>query len=170
MDHFQSQVKSGTYSIRQLNPNEAQLYKAIRLEAIRTEPSMFRCSTPAEEDLSDAQWQERVVSPRSVFGLYENDTIIGMTSILLLNEQEAFLGQSYIRKEFRGKGLASLFYKVRLEFAYGLNLKRLTVSHRANNTISKAANQRAGFQFSYREPAEWLDGTNDDVLYYVLEL
>jgi hypothetical protein len=48
-------------------------------------------------------------------------------------------------------------------------LKRLKVSHRESNTISKAANQRFGFKYSYRESVKWLDGTTEDALYYILD-
>ena len=170
MDSDQLQIEMGIYNIRQLRENEADLYKLIRLETLQTEPSMFRCSTPAEADLTDAQWQERIKYPRAVFGLFENDKLIGMTSIRLLNDKEAYLGQSYIRKQYRGLGLSALLYKKRMAWASKLQLKQLKVSHRASNTVSKAANQRFGFKYSYRESANWLDGTTEDTLYYVLNL
>lgn len=170
MDKEQLQIEMGVFNIRQLHKNEARLYKSIRLEAIQSEPAMFRCSTPAEADLTDAQWQERIKDPRAVFGLFENDKLIGMTSILLLNDKEGYLGQSYIRKEYRGLGLSALLYKIRMAWASKLQLKQLKVSHRDRNTISKAAILHSGFRYSYREKVNWLDGTTEDVLYYVLEL
>ena len=170
MDKEQLQIGMGIFNIRQLGENEASLYKAIRLEAIQKEPAMFRCSTPAEADLTDAQWQDRIKHPRAVFGLFENDNLIGMTSILLLNDKEGYLGQSYIRKEYRGLGLSALLYKIRTAWASNLQLKQLKVSHRERNTISKAAILRSGFKYSYRESVNWLDGTTEDVLYYVLDV
>eukprot|EP01133_Synstelium_polycarpum_P016518 gene16518-19633_t len=163
-------LKSGTYTIRQLLEKEADQYKSMRLEAIQTEPAMFRCTTPAEADLTDAQWLERIKDPRAVFGLFADDEFVGMTSIILLNKEEGYMGQSYVRKEHRGKGLSALFYKIRMDWALNRQLKRLSVSHRESNLISKAANQRFGFRYSHREPCNWLDGTTEDVLYYVLDL
>lgn len=170
MDADQVAIKMGIYQIRKLHENEAGLYRSIRLEAIQTEPAMFRRSNPEEADLTDAQWQERIKYPRAVFGLFCNGDLIGMTSILLLNNKEGYLGQSYIKKEYRGLGLSALFYKIRMAWATILQLKQLTVSHRESNMISKATNQRAGFKYSYRESADWLDGTTEDVLYYTLDL
>lgn len=164
------QIEKGNYKIRQLGEDEALIYKSMRLEAIQTEPAMFRSSTPAEADLTDDQWRERIKHPRAVFVLFESDKPVGMTSILLLNETEGYLGQSYIGKEYRGLGLAALLYEARLAWAAELQLERLTVSHRESNTVSKAAIQRSGFKYSYRESVNWLDGTTEDVLYYVLEL
>ena len=160
----------GVFKIRQLHENEAHLYKAIRLEAIQREPAMFRCSTPVEADLTDAQWQERIKYPRAVLGLFENKNLIGMTSILLLNDKEGYFGQSYIRKEYRGLGLSALLYKIRMAWASKLQLKQLKVSHRESNTISKAAILRSGFTYSYQEKVNWLDGTTEDVLYYILDV
>lgn len=164
------QIEMDAYKIRQLKDEEAYIYKKMRLEAIHEEPSMFRCSTPAETELTDAQWQERVKYPRAVFVLLYDDMPIGMTSILRLNDKEAYLGQSYIKKEHRAKGLPAILYKIRMEWAFKLSLKRLTVSHRESNMISKAAIQRLGFVFTHRETLHWLDGTTEDALYYVLDL
>lgn len=163
-------MEKGVYNIRQLGENEADLYRSVRLEAIRAEPALFRCSKPAEADLTDADWQERIKHPRAVFGLFEGERLIGMTSILLLNEEEGYLGQSYIRKEHRGKGLSALFYEIRIAWATELGLKRLSISHRDGNLVSKAANQRYGFRYSHRESVNWLDGTTGDSLYYFLDL
>nr|WP_199156554.1 GNAT family N-acetyltransferase [Pedobacter sp. ASV2] len=162
--------ESGVFNIRQLLISEAILYKSLRLEAINAEPAMFRCTDPPEAELTDSEWKVRIKYPRLVFGLFEHDQPIGMTSILFLNEAEAYLGQSYIRKEYRGLGLSALLYKARMESAVGLQLKRLTVSHRKSNSISKAANQRAGFIFTHLETVNWLDGTTEDALYYALDL
>lgn len=170
MSNTPLQIEDGAFSIRQLQEHEALLYKSMRLEALQTEPAMFRTSTPAEATLTDADWKERVQHPRAVFVLLENNIPIGMTSILLVDDDVAYLGQSYIKKEFRGKGLAALLYKARMAWAHNLQLKKLTISHRQSNLISKAANQRLGFIYIHSETMNWLDGTVEDVLYYELEL
>ena len=169
MENEGFQIEIGSYKIRQLHESESDLYKSIRLEAIQKEPSMFRSSVPAEAAITDAEWRERLKFPKAVFGLFENGNIVGMTNIVLLNESEGYLGQSYIRKEYRGLGLSDLLYKIRMAWASKLQLKRLKVSHRESNTISKAANQRFGFKYSYRESVKWLDGTTEDALYYILD-
>jgi len=170
MDRDILQIEMGDYKIRQLDESEAQLYKSMRLEAIQAEPAMFRVSTPAEAALTDVDWSNRLKYPRGVFVLFKNDQPIGMTSILVTNEMEGYLGQSYIKKEYRGLGLSGLLYKIRMAWAAKLQLERLTTSHRESNTISKAANQRSGFKYTHRQAIDWLDGTSEDVLYYMLKL
>jgi RimJ/RimL family protein N-acetyltransferase len=162
--------ESNSYSIRQLLESEFEYYKSIRLEAIQTEPSLFRWSNPAESDLSDLDWQERIKYPRIVFGLFKKDELIGMTSMLLLNNTEAYFGQSFIRPKHRGQGLSSLLYKIRMAWVNTQQIKRLIISHREINTISKKAILRAGFEYSHRELVHWLDGTTGYSLYYRLEL
>jgi len=163
-------LESEPYSIRQLLESEFEYYKSIRLEAIQTEPSLFRWSNPAESDLSDLDWQERIKYPRIVFGLFKKDELIGMTSMLLLNNTEAYFGQSFIRPIHRGQGLSSLLYKIRMAWVNTQQIKRLIISHREINTISKKAILRAGFEYSHRELVHWLDGTTGYSLYYRLEL
>ena len=170
MDENQLKIERAGYMIRLLLENEAHLYKSMRLEAIQKEPSLFRCSIPAEADLTDTEWQQRIKYPRAVFVLFDNDKPIGMTSILVTNEREAYLGQSYIRQEYRGKGLSSLLYEIRMNWAFKTHLKRLTVSHREINLISKAANQRLGFKYEYSKTDNWLDGSSGEVLYYGLDM
>lgn len=164
------QFSSDVYTIRQLKENEWSTYKQMRLEALQIEPSMFRTSIPEEATLTDTEWKERIKHPRAVFVLLEKNTPIGMTSILLLKDEEAYLGQSYIQKEYRGIGLSVLLFKAPMKWARDLHLKKLSISHRESNIISKAANQRLGFKYTHRETIDWLDGTREDVLYYALDL
>ncbi|WP_161964245.1 GNAT family N-acetyltransferase [Chitinophaga flava] len=167
------QFESGIYHIRQLLPAEAPLYKTMRLEALLQEAGMFRSKYPPEVALTDEQWQEQITdADKAVFGLFAGDEMIGITRIILRGEQgeEGYLGQSYIRKAYRGKGLSDLLYKIRMAWAAEHRLKRVWVSHRESNVASRAANQRFGFVYSHRESCHWQDGQTEDVLYYVLEL
>lgn len=93
----------------------------MRLEALKTEPAMFRVTSLPETELTDEEWRARTKEPKAVFGLYAMDELVGMTSILLINDDEAYLGQSYIKIEYRGKGLSALFYKIRMAWALEKN-------------------------------------------------
>lgn len=115
------QFSPDVYTIRQLQTDEWLIYKQMRLEALQIEPAMFRTSIPEEAALTDTEWKERIKHPRAVFVLLENDIPIGMTSILLLTDDEAYLGQSYIKKEYRGIGLSSLLYQARMKWATDYN-------------------------------------------------
>ena len=162
--------QSGSFHIRQLTESESPLYKAMRIESIQTEPTLFRQSTPPEIELSDKDWAERIRYPRIVFGLFEDEKMIGITSMLLLNKEEAYFGQSFIQPQYRKLGLSSLLYKIRMVWAIENQLRKLTISHREINMISKAAIRKAGFHYSHKELVQWLDGTSGYSMYYSLLL
>jgi RimJ/RimL family protein N-acetyltransferase len=171
------QVFSGTvslvFSIRMFLPEESALYRAIRLEALAEDPGMFGNSHALEAAYPDAFWEERLRSPeRASFGLFAGDTLIGLTSIFRddADATEAYMTQSYIRQEYRGRGLSRLLYTARLDWAAQNGIRVLTIGHRESNTLSCAANQRFGFRFTHREARTWPDGIKEDMLYYRLEL
>lgn len=98
-----------TYRIRPFLPDEIADYKRMRFEALRLEPGMFGNPQAKEEALPEAEWAERVLSPdRGTFGLYANEVLVGITSVIRDKEKrgEAYMMQSYIRREHRGKGPA----------------------------------------------------------------
>jgi len=161
------------YSLRRLLPEEWPLLKAIRLEALATDPSVFGNSLTVESLFPDRQWLQRLeATQNAIWGLFFKSKLAGITGIFTNMEDpsEARLTTSFIRAEHRGKGLASLYYDARIAWAKERGLQRLVVTHRAGNEASRAANQRAGFRFTHSEPRTWPDGTEADNLFYLLEL
>ncbi|PQJ11265.1 hypothetical protein CJD36_005525 [Flavipsychrobacter stenotrophus] len=162
------------YAIRPFIATDVWAYKAMRLEALLYDPGMFGNSHALETTFTDQQWMDRVSNPLSCcFGLYYNDELIGITSIIVTDKNkpvDAYMTQSYIRKPYRGNGLSRMLYDARIAWAAAHNIKRLLIGHRAGNIISKAANQHYGFVYSYSEPRTWPDGTTEDMLYYQLLL
>lgn len=161
------------YILRSFTAEEVGVYKAMRLEALQNEAGMFSSTYVREAAFTDAQWMDRINNPNSAcLGLYYNNELIGITGIVRDHEQEGLghMVQSYIRKGYRGKGLSTLLYKVRLDWAREHKLKRIQVGHKASNLASKAANQRFGFKYTHREACSWPDGSTEDILYYELEL
>jgi RimJ/RimL family protein N-acetyltransferase len=161
-------------SIRRFLPEDLELYKAIRLEALQLEPGMFGSNYAREAAFTDQQWLDRINGQNSdCFGLFCGDSLIGVTGIVIDKDDPtlAHMTQSYIRKEHRGKGLSRLLYEARLAWAAERpQVKRLRIGHRESNHISKAANQHYGFKYVMREPSDWPDGGREDTLYYELVL
>lgn len=162
------------YSIRQLIAADMETYKAIRLEALQKEPGNFGNSYNTEAAYPEETWVRRLTNPAGAcFGLYYENTLIGITAIVVTDNnkpQEAYMTQSYIRKEHRGKGLSQLLYNARIGWANQHNIKRLIIGHRETNIASKRANQHFGFVYSHSEPRTWPDGVIENMFYYCLDL
>lgn len=164
----------GDYILRQFEPNDWSVYKAIRLEALQKEPMFFGSSYERESAEADEQWKNYVSNPIMAFwGLYLGDNCIGLTGISeYWNQPDSLvLRGSYIQKEHRQKGLSSLFYQARLQWAAKQQgFKRIIVSHRASNEASKASNQKFGFKYTYTEDKKWPDGKVEGHVFYELPL
>jgi len=166
-------MKSGHYTIRVFSLKDVQLYKNIRLEALQSEPSFFGSNYAREAAFTEEEWLSRINNNSSAcFGLFYNEELIGLTGIYIDPDNAALgqLAQSYIRKEFRGKGLSALLYDARIAWARDRGLNSLQVGHRENNIASKRANQHHGFKYTHREAVNWPGGSTGDILYYLLEL
>ncbi|WP_068397663.1 GNAT family N-acetyltransferase [Pedobacter cryoconitis] len=169
-------MKSNTknnYSLQRLLPAQWEDYKSIRLEALQTNPAMFGSSYLKESAYSQGEWVSFLENDkRAIFALYAMEALIGLTGVILDKDEatNAVLFASFIKPEYRGKGLTKLFYQARIDWAQSKNCKLITVSHRAGNEISKAANQRFGFKYVNSKNVDWPDGTYADELFYSLQL
>lgn len=161
------------YHISQFRPEDVDLYRSMRLEALHLEPGMFGNSHAVESAFGPEQWLARLTNPfGACFGLYYGDDLIGITGISGEKDkpEEAYMTQSYIRKAHRGKHLSRMLYEARFNWARARGIKRLIIGHRASNITSKAANQRFGFRYIYSQSRQWPDGATEDMLYYELML
>ncbi|MBS1772160.1 MAG: GNAT family N-acetyltransferase [Bacteroidetes bacterium] len=161
------------YTVRQFKPEELETYKAIRLEALKMEHGKYGNSYEYELAMPETEWIDRISNPlHARYGLYAADTLIGLTGIIINkdNPTEAYMTQSYIRKEHRGKGLSAMLYNARINWAKEHGVKRLVISHRKSNVASKAANQKFGFKYTHSEDRTWPDGVTEENLFYELML
>jgi GNAT superfamily N-acetyltransferase len=159
--------------LRRFSPDDWQTYKSIRLEALRAEPQFFGASYAFESTLSDEDWKARLLNPLcAVWGLYDSDECIGLTGIMQDREDPtaAFMIASFMRSEYRRKGLSALYYKARIDWASEQGYKLVYVAHRRGNLVSRSANQKFGFTYSHSKDVLWPDGTTDQSLCYKLEL
>lgn len=161
------------YSIKKFSADDVAAYKAIRLEALQNDPGMFGNSYELEATFTEIQWLERVEYPGTGrFGLYAGDELIGITGIITEHYEYgiAYMTQSYIRRQYRGKGLSRLLYEARFSWAKENNIRQLIIGHRSDNRASQFANQRYGFIYTHSEEKAWPDGVIADMRYYKLDL
>ncbi|MFA6150657.1 MAG: GNAT family N-acetyltransferase [Chitinophagaceae bacterium] len=167
-------MEQTVFTIKAFQYKDVSAYKFIRLEALKNEPGNFGNSFQLESAYSDQQWLDRVTNPNGVcFGLYTEDDLIGITSIIITNTEmpdEAYMTQSYIRKDYRNQGLSKILYEERIKWARDRKLKKLIIGHRESNQSSKHANQKFGFKYTHQEDRTWPDGATEPMLYYELIL
>ena len=141
-------------TIRQWSADDWQAFRDIRLEALSKSSDVFSASFADESGKDEVFWRGRIGANDqcALFGLYDQDTVIGMTAIYRdwnRPADAAVLCMSYIRKEYRGRGLADLLYKLRIDWAKAQNgMVLLSLHCREGNEASFKAGQRWGFSLS----------------------
>lgn len=163
----------GDYSLQRFKPEDWRLLKAIRLEALKTTPAVYGSNYGLESGFEDEYWKNRLTDPNNaIWGLYFKGELIGATGFFRdeHNPARAKLTISFIQEKHRGKGLASLFYAARIDWARAVGCKQLIITHRKGNTASERAIRRNGFRHTHTEDRLWPDGTVEDHLFYVMDL
>lgn len=161
------------YSLHRVLPDQWEAYKAIRLEALQTNPEMFGSNYAKESQYTTQEWRAALESDkRAMFVLYAGEEMIGVTGVVLTKDDDskAALIASFIKPEYRGQGLARLFYQARIDWAKEKGCECVLVSHREGNDRSRNANQHFGFEYTDKEESIWPDGTLADKLNYCLKL
>ncbi len=165
---------AGPFEIRALEPDEWDALRNIRLHGLKTCPSVFSSNYAREAAYTEADWRDWLSRDgKCMFGLFHEMRLIGITGIFILRDDAttAKLGASFIHEDYRGQGLARMLYAARLNWAKNQpGLKRVIVSHRAGNDISRRANQAWGFVRTKRQPHTWPDGITEDEINYELAI
>ena len=164
------------YEIRQLNEDDWRELSQIRLTALKNDPQVFGSNYEKESHLTESDWRGKLRSDDSaIFMIYDNETPIGMTGIAVdradSTGKTAHLWGSWLAPEYRGKGISTIIYQARLEWAKNHpTIRRILVSHRASNAASKYANQKHGFKFTHAQEKTWIDGVAEDEFFYELHI
>jgi GNAT superfamily N-acetyltransferase len=165
-------------AVRALEERDWESLRALRLKALRTEPGVF-CALHADEaGKPESEWRtltSNVLGGQRVFGLFDGDALVGLSGVFTdradASGETALFAMSYIEPAYRGRGFARLFFEARLDWVRSRGaFKRVRVSHRRSNDISRRANQRYGFVETHAVERTWPDETQDDEVVYELDL
>ena len=163
-------------AIRQLGAEDWEIYRDLRLHALKTEPGVFSSNYARESAFTKDEWVERIaVGGKAAFGLFDDRNLVGITGIVRMDgiedAPEVVLVASYILPEYRGRGLSRYFYEARLNWAASQgNIKTVIVSHRESNDASRRANQAFGFVKTGVEMKTWPDGIQENQVCYALDI
>ena len=95
------------YTVRRLNPDDADAYRAIRLEGLKDAPAAFGASLEEDTALSDAEWRARLTRSFA-YGVFRDEALGGIAGFYVENgaktRHRGHLVGVYMRPAFRGTG------------------------------------------------------------------
>ena len=161
-------------NIRPLLPSEWEIFRDLRLFALKSAPGMFESTYAQAATRSEADWRALLCGERQqIFGMFDADKLVGIAGVFTSKDDPAtaHLVMDFIRPDYRGKGLWRLMYDARLDWVRSRKVfRRAVVAARESNTPSLAAMRAAGFVQSRRETHTWPDGAMEDEIWFELTL
>lgn len=155
-------------SIRRIRPDEIEVFRSIRLEALRCEPASFASRFEDWQFLPEEEWRRRFDDP--VFVAFSNDEPIGIMGLVRFRPSRmahrATLVSVYMRKSERGTGIASNLLRVVSDHATRLGVLQMELAVNAENLAALRFYKREGFIEIGRIPGGVMDGAReiDDVI------
>jgi RimJ/RimL family protein N-acetyltransferase len=162
-------------SARQLTPDEWAAYRDIRLEALRMHPAFF---SPSRDETAflESDWRERLANPNAAtFALFDGVQIVATAGIFREGNDpasaRAFLVGTYVKPDYRRKGLSELLFTTRIAWAKEQRgVKTLLLENRGDNLPIQKAHQKFGFRQTGTRDQLWPDGTHAPCFIYELNI
>ena len=141
--------------IRQLGPDDMQVFRQIRLEALRREPANFASSVEDWEVLPDAEWTRRLTA-NAVFADFHDGEPVAMLGLMPQAASKmahrATVIMVYVRKDRRGAGHARALLDAVADYARSAGIRLLELAVSAENPAAIRFYQREGFAQAGRIP------------------
>ncbi|EJK80324.1 GNAT family N-acetyltransferase [Rhizobium sp. AP16] len=140
--------------IRHISADEFDIFRRIRLEALRVEPSSFASSVEDWEVLTDEEWRRRLSDP--VFVAFRGEEPVGVMGLLRQRSSKmahrATLIMVYVRKDLRGVGIAKDLLDTVIAYAQSEGIVQLELVVSAENPKAISFYRREGFSEIGRIP------------------
>jgi GNAT superfamily N-acetyltransferase len=141
--------------IRQLGPDDMQVFRQIRLEALRREPAAFASSVEDWEVLPDVEWRRRLTA-NAVFVDFHDGEPVAMMGLMPQAASKmahrATVIMVYVRKDRRGAGHARALLDAVADYARQAGIRLLELAVSAENPAAIRFYQREGFTQAGRIP------------------
>lgn len=130
-------------TIVQLNTEDWQEYKKIRLESLQKEPKAFNSKFEEESAYSDSYWKEKLVDKAAIFAFakFENQ-FVGVMHLTYGEQGEdanvAVVHGAYVNEDFRGLGVGKLLLNFLINVATKnneINLLKLWVKEYQTSAV-----------------------------------
>lgn len=151
-----------TFLVRSLSSSEWELYKKLRLLALKEEPQAFGRSFAEESAFSPTKWMERVQNPFNLVAFSEGK-LVGMCSAFLSGSGEetvACITSVFVMKQFRGLGVGSALLATELKKLQQQNVKRIELTVNSEQTGAVGLYKKFGFEIVAEQIERLGDGMN----------
>jgi len=154
--------------LRRLSPEDAALFREIRLEGLKRDPDAFSSTLEVESDQPLAFFAERL-GRSTVFGAFRGPGLLGVAGFLVQpgpkHAHKGLLWGMYVRPEARGAGIARKLVEAVIEHAR-TRVELLQLSVVSENEAALRLYTRLGFaQYGVdRYGAKYRGKYHDDVL------
>ena len=139
--------------IRLLTPDDAELYRDIRLEGLQCDPDAFSSTFEHERAMPLVWFAERIVDG-NVFGAFVRDELIGVAGYWPhegeKESHKATLWGMYVRTSARGTGLGQRLIEAVVAHA-SRRVEQIQLGVAAGNAAALRLYQRVGFSEYGRE-------------------
>ncbi|HEX6535859.1 MAG TPA: GNAT family N-acetyltransferase [Gemmatimonadaceae bacterium] len=168
-------------SIRQLGPEDAAVFQAIRLQGLRECPQAFGSTYAEDLVLSLDTIAQRLTPSRSpvgrvVFGAFAGEALVGFAGCMqegkVKSRHKAIVWGTYVAPAHRGEGAARrLLEHIIAEAGSWPDVERLILTVIERAEAARRLYRAVGFEVFAREPdALRQDGISDAVEYMALSL
>jgi ribosomal protein S18 acetylase RimI-like enzyme len=149
-------------TVRRLGEADVQIYRDIRLEGLRTEPSAFGSTEAEEATLTDDDNRARLAKAPT-FGAFDGSAMVGTAAYSIevgeKTKHRAHLVGVYVREDARGTGAGRMLLDTVIESARQ-DVTFLYLQVTQDNARAVRFYERAGFTIYGRDPGGlFVDGT-----------
>lgn len=158
-------------AIHLLGPEDVEVFRRIRLEALRSEPASFASSAEDWERLPDEEWRRRVTG-NPIFVAFQDESPVGIMGLIRERSSKtahrATIVMVYVQKRYRGTGLSrKLLYKV-IVHARETGVRQLELAASVENPAAIRFYRNEGFREIGRIPGGFVhDGREIDEILMV---
>ncbi len=137
--------------IIELTKDYAPLYRELRLQGLRENPTSFGASFEEESELPLSNFEEKILHPhRITFGAFESDELLSILTLEKSNLKKmshiSTLSGMYVHKAFRGQGISKPIMASAIMRAKELKCEQIHLSVNIENKIAKELYTSFGFE------------------------
>jgi ribosomal protein S18 acetylase RimI-like enzyme len=139
-------------NIFRITANGWQIYRELRLEALRQDSEAFSGSYEESVQRSEDDWRKKASDPKSYIMIAQSsDEVIGMAAAYQeqgkKNQHVAHMWGAYIRKAHRGEGKGLELVKALLkELTLNKEIEKITLSFNTAQTAAVELYKELGFE------------------------